>query len=162
MLRTCYLSGQMTEAQWQEHVANGDVEALAGAADDSASISPLEAAMILGREAMQLRARQFMDKHPELPPELRRLAWLGLDTPEGQEYWAAMELMGRYAHANHEIIHRKIERALGELDDDERRAEMSADCRAWAARFSWGRMHAEAVALVAASINENRSRNDER
>ena len=55
-----------------------------------------------------------------------------------------------------------IERALGELDDDERRAEMSADCRAWAARFSWGRMHAEAVALVAASINENRSRNDER
>lgn len=66
MLRTCYLSGQMTEAQWQEHVANGDVEALAGAADDSASISPLEAAMILGREAMQLRARQFMDKHPEL------------------------------------------------------------------------------------------------
>ncbi|OCC03884.1 hypothetical protein BA190_15360 [Labrys sp. WJW] len=66
LLRTCYLSGQMTEAQWQEHVANGDVEELAGAKDDSASISSLEAAMILGREAMQLRARQFMDKHPEL------------------------------------------------------------------------------------------------
>lgn len=55
-----------------------------------------------------------------------------------------------------------IERALDELDDDERRAEIAADCRAWAGRFSWGRMHAEAVALVAASINENRSRNDER
>lgn len=24
-LRACYLSGQMSEAQWQEHIANGDV-----------------------------------------------------------------------------------------------------------------------------------------
>lgn len=55
-----------------------------------------------------------MDLHPELPPELRRLAWLGLDTQAGQEYWAAMELMGRYAHANHEIIHRRVAKALGE------------------------------------------------
>ncbi|MBP0580566.1 hypothetical protein J8I29_14675 [Labrys sp. LIt4] len=66
LLRACYLSGQMTEAQWQEHIANGDVEELAGAKDDGASISPLEAAMILGKEAMLVRARQFMDKHPEL------------------------------------------------------------------------------------------------
>jgi len=55
-----------------------------------------------------------------------------------------------------------IERALDELDDEERRAEIAVECRDWAGRFSWGRMHAEAVALVAASINENRSRNDER
>lgn len=46
--------------------------------------------------------------HPELPKHLSHLAWLGLDTPEGQEYWTAMELMGRYASANHEIIHREI------------------------------------------------------
>ena len=26
----------------------------------------------------------------------------------GQEYWAAMQLMGRYAAANHEVIHREI------------------------------------------------------
>lgn len=25
LLRACYLSGQMSEAQWQEHVRNGDV-----------------------------------------------------------------------------------------------------------------------------------------
>ncbi|MBI4325452.1 MAG: RtcB family protein [Chloroflexi bacterium] len=47
-------------------------------------------------------------KHSELPSELKRLAWLSLDTAEGQEYWAAMELMGRYAAANHALIHRHI------------------------------------------------------
>jgi tRNA-splicing ligase RtcB len=54
-----------------------------------------------------------MEKHPELPAELRRLAWLDLDSAEGQEYWAAMNLMGRYAAANHELIHRKVARSLG-------------------------------------------------
>lgn len=52
-------------------------------------------------------------KHPELPKELSRLAWLSLDDPDGQEYWAAMELMGHYAAANHACIHRAIARNLG-------------------------------------------------
>src|SRR5438093_9883274 len=47
---------------------------------------------------------QFKD----LPNELKRLAWLSLDSQEGQEYWNAMELMGRYAAANHACIHRHI------------------------------------------------------
>jgi tRNA-splicing ligase RtcB len=51
--------------------------------------------------------------HPELPKELQRLAWLSLDSQEGQEYWAAMELMGRYAAANHALIHRHIAANLG-------------------------------------------------
>jgi tRNA-splicing ligase RtcB len=51
--------------------------------------------------------------HPELPKELANLAWLDLSTSAGQEYWAAMELMGRYAAANHALIHRHIARALG-------------------------------------------------
>ena len=38
--------------------------------------------------------------HPELPHELIQLAWLDLDSDSGQEYWAAMELMGLYAAAN--------------------------------------------------------------
>ncbi|HYE30090.1 MAG TPA: RtcB family protein [Methylomirabilota bacterium] len=52
-------------------------------------------------------------KHPELPKELQRLAWLSLDSEEGQEYWAAMELMGLYAAANHACIHRHIAQRLG-------------------------------------------------
>jgi tRNA-splicing ligase RtcB len=51
--------------------------------------------------------------HPELPHELRHLAWLDLDTEEGREYWAAMELMGDYAAANHACIHRHIAGNLG-------------------------------------------------
>lgn len=58
-------------------------------------------------------SRVAMSLHPELPPELKRLAWLDLSSEPGQEYWAAMELMGRYASANHAVIHRRIARAIG-------------------------------------------------
>ena len=51
--------------------------------------------------------------HPGLPGELSHLAWLDMDSHAGQEYWAAMELMGRYASANHDLIHRYIARNLG-------------------------------------------------
>ncbi len=54
-----------------------------------------------------------MERHGNLPPEHRHLAWLPLDSAEGAEYWAAMELMGRYAAANHALIHRHIARRLG-------------------------------------------------
>ncbi|HNX05670.1 MAG TPA: RtcB family protein, partial [Opitutales bacterium] len=43
--------------------------------------------------------------HPDIPEHLKYLAWLSLDSGEGQEYWAAMELMGHYAAANHACIH---------------------------------------------------------
>lgn len=54
-----------------------------------------------------------MAQHPDLPKEHRHLAWLALDSEAGQEYWAAMELMGRYAAANHALIHRHLARHLG-------------------------------------------------
>jgi tRNA-splicing ligase RtcB len=54
-----------------------------------------------------------MEKHPELPAELRRLAWLDLDSQEGQEYWRAMNLMGNYAAANHAMIHQRVAKAAG-------------------------------------------------
>src|ERR1043166_306393 len=50
---------------------------------------------------------------PDLPSELKRLASLSLDSQEGQEYWAAMELMGRYAAANHALIHQHVAANLG-------------------------------------------------
>jgi tRNA-splicing ligase RtcB len=58
-------------------------------------------------------SRLAMTRHPELPHELKHLAWLDLDADDGREYWAAMELMGRYAAANHALIHRHIARNLG-------------------------------------------------
>jgi tRNA-splicing ligase RtcB len=48
-----------------------------------------------------------------LPSELLRLAWLPLDSQEGQEYWNAMELMGQYAAANHACIHRHVAENVG-------------------------------------------------
>jgi len=54
-----------------------------------------------------------MSLHRELPQELARLAWLDLDSEPGQEYWLAMELMGRYAAANHELIHNHVAKHLG-------------------------------------------------
>src|ERR1700690_1894352 len=53
------------------------------------------------------------DQFPDLPSELKRLAWLSLDSQEGQEYWNAMELMGRYAAANHAMIHQHLAANLG-------------------------------------------------
>jgi tRNA-splicing ligase RtcB len=54
-----------------------------------------------------------MRLHPELDKQAAHLAWLELDSPEGAEYWDAMNLMGRYASANHACIHDAIARNLG-------------------------------------------------
>ncbi|MFH1301898.1 MAG: RtcB family protein [Planctomycetota bacterium] len=45
--------------------------------------------------------------------KLGRLAWLEMDSEAGQEYWAAMNLMGDYAAANHAIIHKNVSELLG-------------------------------------------------
>jgi tRNA-splicing ligase RtcB len=58
-------------------------------------------------------SRVAREHHPELPDALAHLAWLELATEAGQEYWSAMELMGRYAAANHALIHRHVAGALG-------------------------------------------------
>jgi glycosyltransferase involved in cell wall biosynthesis len=42
-----------------------------------------------------------------------------------------------------------IECALDELEDPERRSEISSECRSWAAQFDWAHMRTGAVALVA-------------
>lgn len=50
---------------------------------------------------------------PKAHADVGRLAWLSLDTEEGQGYWAAMNLMGQYAAANHDVIHKLISKLLG-------------------------------------------------
>ncbi|TWT34365.1 RtcB family protein [Blastopirellula retiformator] len=50
---------------------------------------------------------------PKRYEDLGRLAWLDLDSEAGQEYWAAMNLMGDYAAANHDVIHRQVSKLLG-------------------------------------------------
>ncbi len=50
----------------------------------------------------------------KLPQEAKHLAWLDLDTEEGQEYWLAMNLAGDYASACHHQIHDRMAASLGE------------------------------------------------
>lgn len=48
----------------------------------------------------------------KLPKHARHLAWLDLNTQEGQEYWIGMNLAGEYASANHHQIHKKMAQSL--------------------------------------------------
>ena len=54
--------------------------------------------------------------HPELKGaggDMSHLGWLDIQTQAGQEYWLSMNLAGRYASANHRVIHRNIAKASG-------------------------------------------------
>lgn len=64
-----------------------------------------------GARTCEYYSKLAMSLHPRLPKELRHLAWLDLDK-QGAEYWAAMELMGEFASANHHCIHATILRDL--------------------------------------------------
>jgi len=48
-----------------------------------------------------------------LEGEAKKLAWLELSSEEGQEYWLSMRLAGRFAAANHAVIHGRIAGRIG-------------------------------------------------
>jgi tRNA-splicing ligase RtcB len=54
-----------------------------------------------------------MEKHPDLDKSVKHLAWLPLNSEDGQEYWLSMELAGKFASANHYIIHQRVAKAVG-------------------------------------------------
>ncbi|MCP4674398.1 MAG: RtcB family protein [Deltaproteobacteria bacterium] len=66
-----------------------------------------------GAEVARHYSRLAMNLHKELPKELMHLAWLDLNSEAGEEYWQAMSLMGSYAAANHELIHRHVIQKIG-------------------------------------------------
>jgi tRNA-splicing ligase RtcB (3'-phosphate/5'-hydroxy nucleic acid ligase) len=59
-------------------------------------------------------SKMAKEKHPKLQKSVADLAWLDLDGEEGEEYWLGMQLAGRFASANHAVIHDKFSKALGE------------------------------------------------
>lgn len=56
---------------------------------------------------------QLAKKVCKLPQEAKNLAYFDLNSTEGQEYWLAMNLADDYASACHEVIHQKMQKALG-------------------------------------------------
>lgn len=86
----------------------------------------------VGGSVAQHYSKLAAKRRPDLPKHLSTLAWFDLDSHEGQEYWAAMELLGRYAAANHQIIHRQVARHLA--------AEVIADVENHH-NFAWREVH---------------------
>lgn len=66
-----------------------------------------------GAAVCDVYSRMAQARLPKKYTEFGRLAWLDLDSEAGQEYWAAMNLMGDYAAANHDVIHRLVSKLLG-------------------------------------------------
>ena len=66
-----------------------------------------------GANVAQFYSKVAESMHPDLPREARKLAWLELGTEAGEAYWAAMNLAGRYAAANHDLIHKYVLKAAG-------------------------------------------------
>lgn len=50
---------------------------------------------------------------PKRYEDIGRLAWLDMKDEAGEEYWSAMNLMGDYAAANHDVIHRLVSQIAG-------------------------------------------------
>ena len=67
----------------------------------------------IGESVAKYYSSLAMQMHRDLPDYLKHLAWLPLQSEAGQEYWYCMQLMGRYAKANHELIHQHILDFLG-------------------------------------------------
>jgi len=67
----------------------------------------------IGFKIANLYSELAVQQHPDLDPKVRHLAWLDLNSEVGQEYWVSMELAGRFAAANHAVIHRRVAEAVG-------------------------------------------------
>lgn len=84
-------------------------------------------------------SRLAVEMRPGLPKEQKHLAWFDLDTQEGREYWDAMQLMGKYSAASHELIHRAIAKHL--------KAEVLADVENHH-NFAWKETHFDREVVV--------------
>lgn len=67
----------------------------------------------IGYKIADAYSKRAQELHKGLDQSVRHLAWLPLDSEDGQEYWLSMELAGRFASANHAIIHQRVAQAAG-------------------------------------------------
>ncbi|MGQ9903169.1 MAG: RtcB family protein [Anaerolineae bacterium] len=95
------------------------------AEDDTLRLAPGEYLALLSHSGSRATGYQIADYysklarrlHPELKEagggDLSNLGWLDIESEAGQEYWVSMNLAGRYASANHRVIHRNVAKAAG-------------------------------------------------
>lgn len=96
------------------HFVEFGIAELTGRQDDL-SLSPGEYLAVLSHSGSRGLGANIANHYTKvamekcrLPQEARHLAWLDLDSDEGQEYWAAMNLAGEYASACHHQIHERM------------------------------------------------------
>ena len=108
-----------TSGSGNHFVEFGELEVLAF--DPKLSLQPGSYLALLSHSGSRGVGYQIADHYsklarslyPELDKELAHLAWLDMSSQAGQEYWLAMNLAGRFAAANHRVIHRQIAKAAG-------------------------------------------------
>lgn len=66
----------------------------------------------VGKKICDRYSKVAEERRPGLEGEAKKLAWLDLSSEEGQEYWLSMRLAGRFAAANHAVIHERIARRI--------------------------------------------------
>jgi tRNA-splicing ligase RtcB len=65
---------------------------------------------LLYKAGMEIAERMTRERSPETP---KHNAWIPADTPEGETYWAALQLVRRWTKGNHFAIHDTVVRHLG-------------------------------------------------
>ncbi len=60
----------------------------------------------------QVAARRWCDENAKDIPD--SAAWLAGDSPEGRDYWDALQYIGRWTRENHALLHEALLRRLGQ------------------------------------------------
>jgi tRNA-splicing ligase RtcB len=112
-----------TSGSGNHFVEFGEVDVLVK--DETLGIAPGKYLAVLSHSGSRGVGFQIADRysklaaqmHPELKikggGDLSHLGWLDMNAEAGQEYWLAMNLAGRFASANHRVIHRNVSKAAG-------------------------------------------------
>ncbi len=66
----------------------------------------------LGYQVADRFSKIARDYHPNLDKSVQHLAWLPMEWDMGREYWLSMQLAGKYAAANHEVIHKRLAKVI--------------------------------------------------
>jgi tRNA-splicing ligase RtcB len=66
----------------------------------------------VGKKICDRYSKLAEERRTGLEGEAKKLAWLELSSEEGQEYWISMRLAGRFAAANHAVIHDRLSRRI--------------------------------------------------
>lgn len=100
--------------EWGSFTLQEDDEALGLDAGEYLALLSHSGSRGLGYQIADRYSKIAMDYHPNLDSSVKHLAWLPLDWDMGREYWLSMELAGKYATANHEVIHSRLAKAINQ------------------------------------------------